>query len=235
MIYQIPKELLCIIIEFLPQQDSVNFISSCKSVNIVGMTNGYIKHLSNSYTTDMMHFIKLACKHQRTIQSLWLTGLDNPQNWIPISWPKQVVIETCTIYTKIDPLLVSSTENLKISSVNGNIEINWLKFPKLKKLNLYVTDINFNGIENCKDIEHIFIEVKTRTSLPDCIGHFQNLIHLITNCALLKKTHFVTRKLSSCVTLNDQEYTTELFKAFPLVTTTSSFYTNLQSLINRYK
>lgn len=216
------------ILQFIPDNKTSSFlVRTCSRLLHIGNSHGYVKYISYGDVScnNINLFVKRYCDHVKSIISVSIYTITDPQYWIPSVWPKKVYFKRTRITEIISPPL-SITEDLQIIDLDKHnhssdlVRIDWKKLPKLKRLNLDVVNIDFTGIEACKDLEIIFITVykEGTVNLPDCIGDFKKLIHIGTNCVLVNKTHFCSRNLTSCTVYNHQEYTTAYFNQFSLCT-----------------
>jgi hypothetical protein len=105
-----------------------------------------------------------------------------------IIWPKIIHLNFCTISEIIDPSYVTNTEELSIKQhefVNRNIslKINWNKFPHLKKLKIIAFDIDLTGIDSCKNLKHVDIQIFNKNKIFDRIeinDSSTNILELLT-------------------------------------------------------
>lgn len=224
----IPSDLFSYILQFIPDNKTSSFLArSCSRFLHIANRHGYVKYISydDVLGDNIQLFIRRYCDHVNSIISVSIYTITDPHYWIPSVWPKKVYFNRTRITEIISPPL-SITEELQIIDFHKHnfpydlVRIDWKKLPKLKRLNLDVVNIDFTGIEACKDLEIIFITIYKEGSvnLPDCIGDFRKLIHICTNCVLAKKTHFCSTNLTTCTVYNHQEYTTASFNQFSLCT-----------------
>ena len=206
MLENICDENLVNIISYLNNKDSLNFVKLSKYNKNLFYKRGFLKHISsiNSHSDPFDFAINFSI-HNKTLQSVHVSHIQNPQYYMNGTWPKNVLINFCRINSQINPT-TTKTEKLKIEQIYYHTYkkmINWNKFTKLKVLYLSCTDIDFTGFENCKDLEIIFIELKNadKVVLPN-ISSLKNLKHLITNCSINDETHFQSKQLKTCITKN---------------------------------
>lgn len=225
----LPSDIIKTVIQFIPNNiQSLLFVSLCKTFYNIGKEFGYIKSLNTGGVNniEVMDFLTKCCENHKTLHNITLEGIIDPHLWIPISWPKYVSLIRCPIYGYIDSP-ISNTEYLDITDPHRNkniiktVRINWKKFPKLKKLYLYLPLVDLTGIEACQDLEILVINLHISIPLPQDISKLPNLVRLITNCNMAEKTHFVSKRLTECNMGNEQLFTTGAFNIFPLLTTVS--------------
>jgi hypothetical protein len=214
VIFQIPDEILVYILEFLPTNaDMISVTSTCRIFKNIGREFGYCKTIlfgGNSNYLNMSNYY-----HPRNwfLTTLTIEKLDNPMAWIPMKWPKEMLFNCCALGSKLIDPPVSNTELLVIQDLNRNsnkdvIKINWCKLPKLRILDIYSNDIDFTGLDLCKDLEIIRIDVKNYArNLPDFVQDFQFLKTLAVSCSSKSSLHFVSTKLRRCFVPKTKEFT----------------------------
>jgi hypothetical protein len=185
----------------LNNKDMCNFRKTCKYFQHITNQYGYIRELFLSMTADYRNYIMLLDNSQTSLQTLKVEGLDNPLQWIPISWPKTIIFKNCLFP---DNLLIppenSITEELKIN-INMKkyffFNMDFTKLPKLKTINVKVPDMNLNTFKNCSYLENIVIELynNNKKELPEFISKLPKLRILIINCEAKKSLHFVSPSL----------------------------------------
>lgn len=204
----IPDEIFILISEFLKDNDMLVFIRTCKNIKNLFYKNGFLKNLTYFY--DPMLFSSFFYKHNKTLNSVNISYLNNSTYYLCGSWPKNIIFHNCFINDEFNPEN-TRTEYLKITFKFENIflkkfKINWNKFSKLKILYLDINIENLNFLKNievCKDLEIIcFIINNKNLEIPNTIGNLTNLKYLITNCNIEKNTNFISKKLEICVSKN---------------------------------
>ena len=158
---------------YLNNADSYSFILVSKHLKMLFYKEGFLKHIKFGYNiinTDIHNFSILCATHHKTLQSISISNTHNPQNWIPIIWPKIVYFNLCNITDKIDPVF-TNTEELHIlhheiiNNRNLKMKINWSKFPKLKILRMNIFDIDLSKIKECKKLKYININIFNKDSI----------------------------------------------------------------------
>jgi hypothetical protein len=186
---------------FFNNKDMIALRRCCKRFKALGDKYGYIKHLNISIDTNYMNLVKIWGKQNlNSIQSIHINEINFPANWIPFQWPSHTTFSQCRMgFFKIFPPLSPTTE-LRITDYKSKkIQIDWSKLPKLKLLELYVNDIDFTGLENCRELQHLNIQVKTKILLPSWIANLKNLVFLSTNIPPESNMHFISKKLRVCM------------------------------------
>lgn len=151
----IPDFVLFEIMKFIPDnKSSINFLKTCKYLKTLFYEHGYLKSLSYQplLQNNMYRILTYSIKHKRTLNSISVAHFQNPQHWIFV-WPKVMVFNCCTINEPIDPPSEVHTEVLYVLNDRSNtVNINWYKFPNLKRLEFTDWNINFNNIKYCKNL-----------------------------------------------------------------------------------
>jgi len=152
MFTSIPDELILQILEYLKSNKSViNFLKTCKYIKNLYYKNGYLKqiNLEPLINSDPYNFALTCCKHNKTLNCIYIRGFHNPQHWISV-WPKIVYLSSCTITDKIKGTHNNRTEVLHIMDIRSKkkIIIDWKSFPKLKKIHISSYNFNFNEMDN---------------------------------------------------------------------------------------
>ena len=158
-------DILYTIISYLNNKDSLSIVLTCKYYKNFFYKVGFVKYLNifrNSYELFEMYN-----SHYRTLISMSLSHMNNPQHWIFGNWCKKVSLINCILTDKIDPTKPCLEEELSIYNIyniykNIPIRINWKKFPKLKILKLDVYDIELENIESCSNLEVVYINLNNK-------------------------------------------------------------------------
>jgi hypothetical protein len=179
------------ILSYLNNRDSYSFILVSKRLKTLFYKEGFLKYISFGYNiinTDIYNFSILCSRHYKSLKSIYVSNTNNPQIWMQIIWPKIIHLNFCTISEIIDPSYVTNTEELSIKQhefVNRNIslKINWNKFPHLKKLKIIAFDIDLTGIDSCKNLKHVDIQIFNKNKIFDRIeinDSSTNILELLT-------------------------------------------------------
>ena len=68
--------------------------------------------------------------------------------------------------------------------------------------------MDFEGLQNCKNLQKIIIELDEEQVLPEWIATLPDLRELITNCKTLRNLHFISEELSVCLLSTKHRLTT---------------------------
>lgn len=214
------EDLLLHIWKFIPtNQSMVNLVSACNDYWKLANKWGYIKSIDFGFDQDYMNLIHLLNKSNTFLNRLTVKGIDDPLPWLPITkWPKEIYFERCIMGTRLIDPDISNTEVLVIEDVLRTthrkcIQVNWKKFPKLRILDVYATDINLTGIEHCQDLEAIRIDIcNNKNHLPKQICKLSKLVFIASNSMFKQEPnndqiHFESSKLKICLIPKTKDFT----------------------------
>lgn len=228
--YDIPNDLILKIMDndFLKNKDMVNLIKSCKLLNNLGKTFGCLKTVKVDANTTQDDYIRFVLYRNIFLKNLIIDSIDEPTNCMPKKWPEEIIFNSCEMGTLyIDPdisptkvLAIRDSHRFKHTSWQHpkKININWAKFPELKVLDVYCSDISFSEIgKHCKKLESIRIDLLHRESHYEnslflhSIAKLPNLRIIATNCKTYEPLHFVSKNLKVCYVagLNNTKFTSE--------------------------
>jgi hypothetical protein len=184
----------------------------------------------------LMRFLQLYSQSKHTLRSLLITNQHSLD--IPVGeWPKKVVFDRCFVGTNpyIRPCR-AMTEILVIRDIHRpktsqKLRIDWRKFTSLRMLDLYVHSVDLTGIEHCRNLEVVRIDVSEGV-LPDEIAGLNRLRFIATNCrsASDRSLHFTSEQLRICFIPKKCQFTSNS-KIVPQAHLDDSYeYVNIQSL-----
>ena len=228
-------ELLINISSFLDNNDSISFSSLNKYNKQLFSNVGYLKNLCfNGPFKDPLEFSELFCKHYKSLNLIYIYHLEDPQYYIPNIWPKKVCLFNLKIHGKINPHL-TNTEILEINNYSKKtLNINWKKFQKLKVLFIQTIDINFEGIENCTNLETICIILDRNKKILN-INSLPKLKYLLINCNIEKDTNFISKDLRICLFNNYNNLTYKSKSIYPVYNNTYEMKKRIYSIELMYK
>lgn len=228
--YKIPDDLILKIMDndFLINKDMINFVKSCKLFNKIGKTFGYLKKVRVDTSTSQNNYIRFVLYRNIFLKNLIFYGIDEPTKCMPKKWPEEMIFNSCEMGdVYIDPD-VSPTKVLEIRDSHRyrhtswqhpkKIHINWIKFPELKVLDVYCSDISFFELgKHCKKLEAIRIDLLHRENHYEnslflhSLAKLPNLRVIATNCKTYEPLHFVSANLKVCYItgLNNIKFTSE--------------------------
>lgn len=162
----IPDSVLLIIMDYIPDnKGSLSLAISCEYFKNLFYKHGFLKYISIEplINNDLYNLLLVSCIHKRTLKTISIRNYPNPHDWIQ-EWPKIVFFNYCTISSTINPANIANTEIMYLLNIKSDlININWLKFPNLKRIELTTGNININGIEKCKNLVSVKIFSKIKT------------------------------------------------------------------------
>jgi hypothetical protein len=212
----IPDELINKIWKFIDCDKTLNVLFKiCKKFRKISIEYNWprsIKINRNTFIPDFIHFYTTT---NILIDVLLIEGLDSICWLQDIPFPKKIIFERCKIDNNfLNVTTEQITEILIIEDLHRNkmyepIYINWTMFPRLKMLDIYAPDINFDGLENCKDLEVVRIDLDKEKELPKFFEKFQNLSLFATSCFASEPFHFVSKKIKGCFILKSHKFTSE--------------------------
>jgi hypothetical protein len=234
MINTLCSNLILEIISYLTDKEAKNLSNTCKTINKLG----YLKYICMINSSDPFEFALAFSKHKLTLNKVGIfTDILNPQNFMPSLWPKSVMIYYSKFSTILSPNALK-TEDLKIFSLYNTqdrpIKINWNKLKNLKKLYLYCDNIDLNGLENCEQLENIFIYLIKVKTISKQIGSLKNLKCIITNCDIEIGTHFISKKMNFFVTKNMSNGNFKFESTFKFVKNRNLFPYSEQTIYYNY-
>jgi hypothetical protein len=186
-------------------KNMISLIRTCKYFKKLGNEFGYLKYISVKEYKNFIKFIKFYFTPNDFLQSVSIKDIDNPIRWmIERPWPKEMIFTNCFIGNDIVDIPESPTEKLIICDLHRSmnkytIHIDWKKFPKLKILDIQTNDIDFVGLESCKELEVIRIDLGVDKYLPNFFADFHNLKLIASTCFATEPLHFVSKQLKVCL------------------------------------
>lgn len=160
---ELPEELLGKIWDQLSDnKSSFGMAMTCRKFYDLSRKEGYIRHLSAGalLDDDITTCITRYFSHVRSLNSLRVERIDDPQLWFSSVLPSTTIFSRCLFTRAIDPPN-SLTKTLVIQNFKrqSKLVINWKKFPKLELLDVYDKDVDLTGIEDCQNLMCIRIDV----------------------------------------------------------------------------
>ena len=236
LLNNIPDDLILNICNFIYNKQLIYFlIRSSRHFEFLHTYFKYIKFNLQGDNKNFIHFIRFCSKNKDYIERLTIEGID--YEWLSyFSLPKELILKNCCILNQRVDIPDSFTETLIIDDLHRDknrtvVNIEWGKLLKLKVLDLKVYDINFTGIELCKNIEIIRIDLGVDRYLPNFFADFQNLKLIATTCFSVDPLHFVSESLKICLVNKKYKFTSNS-KIVPESHLGLNFMMNIQSLEN---
>lgn len=149
---------------FLDDRKKIRLIRTCKQLYNHGKEYGYMSFIKADLSTNMMTFIQRFCQHSHSVKTIHIRGVDDPHIWIP-HYVENIIFEHCSVNSYVNPgKQAHVTKRLKLIDYKFNtiVKINWECFPNLEELDLYIHDVNLDGLEKLKHLKRININTNTR-------------------------------------------------------------------------
>ena len=200
--------------QIFTDNERILLVKTCKFFKKMKKKIGYLKHIEIKNMENFIRFVKYFRNNNLFLKKLILCNVNNPILWISdVPWPKEVLFNNCILDNKLYTIIKSHTEILEIIDFyrykhKHLIQIDWERLPDLKVLDIQVYDINLDGLEHCKQLELIRIDLELEHYLPSCIPELVNLRAIATTCYANKKYHFVSNKLKVCIVPKKYIFTT---------------------------
>ena len=179
----------------------------CKEFRDIGFKFGWLHSIHFKHNDNLNEFIKFYSRPNIFLTRFKITGIIDP--YLTFLYynkilPKELEFERCSI-NSIDNIPVSPTERLVIRDLQRRrtggptITVDWSSLPDLKVLDIYAPDIDFKGMELCKNLEIIRIDLDRIRLLPLFFSNFPNLQVIATTCVAMEPFHFLSKKLRICI------------------------------------
>ena len=209
MFEKLEKYILNAITDYLHPYEKFNFLLTSKNINNEIKEFNYVLQLNINHNNrfNFENFINMYYSHKK-LKVFNIHRLFNPQVWLHVEWVNCVYMYYCKFNSIIKPPLSLKTEKLHIyDSKESKIIIDWLKFPNLKSLYLDCYDVELKGIEKCKNLESIFIQVKN-SCINDLnnVGSLSKLKYFISNFKVQNTTTFYSHHLLNCLVDKKDDY-----------------------------
>lgn len=234
----LPEDLILHIMQnpCLKNKDMIAFIRISKNFLKLGKKVGYIKSIIFGMHTDYMNFVQLYNRRNFFLRCLTMENMDNPALWIPKKWPKEIFFNRCHMGNKLIDPPASPTETLVIRDLErhhnyNTIKINWSKIPNLKIIDIYAADLDFTGLECCKKLEVIRIDLTNSSrKLPLFVANLQNLSIIAVSCKTTEAMNFLSKKLKICFVPKIKKFSSSSNIVPEKHLSVTSEYINLQSI-----
>lgn len=197
-------------------QSMINLSTTSKYFKHLGDKYGNVKRLKYNNNTNYFSFLILYEK-SKFLDSLEIEHVQSPFNYVSLTkpWPKAISFNSCILSAKrLSPPVSKTTSFTYIDNFCANpwitniLRIDWNKLPNLKTLIVRARRMDFEGLQNCRGLQKIIIELDNEQVLPEWFAILSELRELITNCKTSKNLHFVSEKLSVCLLSTKHRLTT---------------------------
>jgi len=213
-LFKIFEELIVTIWKIIDcDKCSCALFETCKDFRQIGIKYGWMRTIKLNRNSLIKDFLNFYTRYDISINNLTIEGLDC-EPWIEyITFPKKIIFERSRLGNKLLNLSTKQvTETLVIRDLTTeSAYVNWEMLPKLKVLDVYGPDINFDGLENCKDLEIIRIDLCKVKELPKFFENFSKLCLIATTCVANEPFHFVSKDLKCCSVIKKHTFTSNSF------------------------
>lgn len=186
-----------------------SLVLTCKEFRNIGFKFGWLRAIHFTKNHDLLDFITFYSRPNHFLERIKISGIIEPHVTVldyTQPWPKEIEFERCYIgsVNSIN-IPVSPTERLVIRDLHRHrtggtaVVINWSSLPNLKVLDIYAPDIDFEGLDMCKKLEVVRIDLDRVRFLPSFFSNFADLRVLATTCISSEPMHFVSKKLKICM------------------------------------
>lgn len=200
------EDLVLKIMEIVDDKIRCAIVLTCKEFRDIGLKFGWLRAILFKRGDNLFNFIKFYSRPNIFLERIKFSGVIEPD--ISVfeliePWPKELEFEGC--YIGSNNTQVSPTERLVIRDLHrhrtGGVAVNvkWESLPNLKFLDIYAPDINFEGLELCKNLEIVRINLDRIRLLPLFFTQLLNLQVIATSCISFQPMHFLSKKLKICI------------------------------------
>jgi hypothetical protein len=200
------EDLVLKIMEIVDDKIRCAIVLTCKEFRDIGLKFGWLRAILFKRGDNLFNFIKFYSRPNIFLERIKFSGVIEPDISVLEliePWPKELEFEGCYIGSNNTP--VSPTERLVIRDLHrhrtGGVAVNvkWESLPNLKFLDIYAPDINFEGLESCKNLEIVRINLDRIRLLPLFFTQLLNLQVIATSCISFQPMHFLSKKLKICM------------------------------------
>jgi len=181
-------------------------VLTCKEFRDIGLKFGWLRAILFKRGDNLFNFMKFYSRPNIFLERIKFSGvIEQEISVLELiePWPKELEFEGCYIGSNNIP--VSPTERLVIRDLHrhrtGGVAVNvkWESLPNLKFLDIYAPDINFEGLELCKNLEIVRINLDRIRILPLFFTQLLNLQVIATSCISFQPMHFLSKQLKICM------------------------------------
>ena len=180
-------------------------VLTCKEFRDIGFKFGWLRAIHFKSGDNLFNFIKFYSRRNDFLERIKISNIiESGMSVLDFiePWPKEIEFEGFYINHNIP---VSPTEKLVIRDLHRHrtgalaVKIKWESLPNLKFLDIYAPDINFEGLELCKNLEIVRIDLDRIRFLPIFFTELSNLQVIATSCKFSHPMNFLSKKLKICV------------------------------------
>jgi hypothetical protein len=182
-------------------------VLTCKEFRDICFKFGWLRTIHFKSGDNLFNFIKFYSRRNNFLERIKISNMiESDMSVLDLiePWPKEIEFNGCYMgFINDFNIPISSTERLVIRDLHRHrgiaVKIKWESFPKLRILDIYAPDINFEGLELCKNLEIVRIDLDRIKFLPIFFTQLLNLQVIATSCISFQPMHFLSKKLKICM------------------------------------
>ena len=192
-------------------------VLTCKEFRDIGFKFGWLQSIYFKRGDNLFNFIKFYSRPNIFLERIKFSAvIESNMSVLDLidPWPKELEFEGC--YTgSNNNIPVSPTERLVIRDLHRHrtggvaVKVKWESLPNLKILDIYAPDINFEGLELCKNLEIVRIDLDRIRILPLFFTQLEKLQIIATSCISFQPMHFLSKNLKICMVSKTYIFTSE--------------------------
>jgi hypothetical protein len=129
------EDIIQHIISFLQNNDSYNLIKTSKFIYNIGKKYGFLKYITFNHNNGLL--MERFYEHYKSLHTLSLHHINDPQLWIPADWPNKVYFYNCRFSYNIDLGKMNIPKTKEITFYN-------IFYKNSKKINITDTSNTFS-------------------------------------------------------------------------------------------
>ena len=211
------EDLVLKIMEFFDDKTRCAIVLTCKEFRDIGFKFGWLQAILFKRGDNLFNFIKFYSRRNDFLERIKFSAvIEQDMSVLDLiePWPKELEFEGCYMGSN-NNIPVSPTERLVIRDLHRHrtggvaVKVKWESLPNLKFLDIYAPDINFEGLELCKNLEIVRIDLDRIRILPVFFTQLENLQVIATSCISFQPMHFLSKKLKICMISKTYIFTSE--------------------------
>lgn len=201
------EDLVIKIMRIVDDKTRCAIVLTCKEFRDIGFKFGWLRSIYFKRGDNLFNFIKFYSRPNIFLERIKFSAvIESNMSVLDLiePWPKELEFEGCYMGSN-NNIPVSPTERLVIRDLHRHrtggvaVKIKWESLPNLKILDIYAPDINFEGLELCKNLEIVRIDLDRIRFLPIFFTQLENLQVIATSCISFQPMHFLSKKLKICM------------------------------------
>ena len=170
----LPTDILAGMFQYLEVKESASLIETCSEWDSACKENGgYLRKIQLTPEINGNEYLQTYSRHARTIERVYVDNQTDPHHWI-IRFPKLVNCAGCDLTEDFIPHggKQCETEILTFRNIGENspkvlFKTDWSLFPKLRRLVLFVEEVDLTGLDKLKQLDTIVIYTANGTYKRD--------------------------------------------------------------------